>query len=64
YFDKPFALKSLIKFCHTNELQSPIVTTINKEGAISAGSLDIQFFPAASYAYTVGRNTLQRKINE
>lgn len=64
YFNKPGDLKSLIKFCCLNELQSPIVTTINKAGSVSYGGLDIQFFPAASYAYTIGRNTLQRKIEE
>lgn len=62
YFDKPKELKSLFKFCKENDLNSPIVTTIDKEGVVEHLGLKIQFFPAASYAYTVGRNTLDRKM--
>lgn len=63
YFEKPNDLRSLHKFCKENDLKSPIVTTIDKEGVLEHKGLDIQFFPAASYAYTIGRNTLNRKIN-
>ncbi len=63
YFEKPNELKSLVKFCNENNLDSPIVTTIDKEGEIEFKGLNIQFFPAASYAYTIGRNTLNRKMN-
>ncbi len=63
YYEKPNDLKSLLKFCNENGLNSPIVTTIDKEGEKEHKGLNIQFFPAASYAYTVGRNTLDRKTN-
>ena len=63
YFEKPTDLKSLYKFSKENELSSPIVTTIDKEGVKDNKELSIQFFPAASYAYTIGRNTLDKKIN-
>jgi predicted AAA+ superfamily ATPase len=32
YFDNPYDLKSLLKFCSENNLDNPIVTTIDKEG--------------------------------
>lgn len=61
YFDKPTELKSLLKFCTENDLDNPIVTTINLEGNVRCRDKTIQFFPASSYAYTVGRRTLERK---
>ena len=63
YFDKPNELKSLYKFCSESDLDNPIVTTIDKEGEKEYNGLNIQFLPAASYAYTVGKNTLERKKN-
>ncbi len=63
YFDKPKELKSLIKFCVENEIQNPIVTSISKEGSVPHNGINIQFIPAAAYAYTVGKNTLDQKIN-
>lgn len=61
YFEKPKELKSLIKFCNENNLQSPIVTSINKEGNIEYHGLNLQFIPSSSYAYTVGKKTLEMK---
>lgn len=62
YFEKPNELRSLYKFCVENELLTPIVTTINKKGSKQFKELDIQFLPSSSYAYTVGRNTLIKKM--
>jgi predicted AAA+ superfamily ATPase len=61
YFDKPNELKSLMKFCGENKLDYPLVTTIDKEGEADLNELHIQYIPAASYAYTIGANTLERK---
>ncbi len=61
YFDKPGELKSLYKFCLENDIKTPIVTTIDKEGTIEHKGLSIQFLPSAAYAYTVGINTLIQK---
>ncbi len=61
FFEKPNELKSLYKFCAQTSLNDPLVTTINKEGEKSYKELNIQFLPSSSYAYTVGRNTLERK---
>ena len=64
YFNKPNGLKSLYKFCIQNNLNDPIVTTIDKEGVLNYKELNIQFLPAASYAYTVGRNSIEIKKNK
>ena len=61
YFDKPSGLKSLYKFCMESDLNNPIVTTIDKEGERVYKDLNIQFLPAAAYAYTVGKNSLDKK---
>ncbi len=61
FFENPFELKSLIKFCKQNKLSNALVTTIDKEGIKEVDGLKIQFVPASTYAYTIGRNTLNRK---
>jgi len=64
YFEKPGELKSLVKFCKENNLQSPVVTSITKEGNIELNGLNLQFIPSSSYAYTVGKKTLEMKKNK
>ena len=64
YFEKPGELKSLIKFCKENNLQSPVVTSITKEGNIEFNGINLQFIPSSSYAYTVGKKTLEMKKNK
>lgn len=59
FLEKPKELKSLIKFCTYNNLLNPIVTTISQDSLITYKNLQIQFLPAAAYAYTVGKRTLE-----
>lgn len=61
YFDKPSELKSLYKFCLENDLNSPIITSIDKEGKVEFREKTFQFIPASAYAYTVGKRTLEIK---
>ncbi len=61
YYGKPGELKSLLSFCQKNELKSAMVTTIEKEGIITINDITLDFVPAATYAYTVGSNTLRQK---
>lgn len=61
YFEKPRMLKSLLKFSSKNSLKNVLVTTIDKEGTQHVDGMDIHYFPAATYAYTVGKNTLGMK---
>lgn len=62
YFEKPKELKSLLKFCQENNLDQPIVTTIDKEGSKEYEGIHLQYLPAAAYAYTVGKRTLDIKM--
>ncbi len=62
YFDKPGDLKSLLKFCKTNQLESALVTTIDIKDNKNVQDIDLQFVPGATYAYNVGKNTLDKKL--
>jgi predicted AAA+ superfamily ATPase len=61
FYNKPGELKSLLSFCQKNKLGSAMITTIEKEGVVSFNEIDLDFVPAATYAYAVGNNTLRRK---
>lgn len=61
YYGKPGELKSLLSFCQKNNLPSAMVTTIEKEGLLTISDIELDFVPAAAYAYTVGSNTLRQK---
>ncbi len=64
YFEKPSELKSLVSFCKKCKLNSALVTTIDKEGEIEYDGIKLHFVPASTYAYIVGKNTLQIKMLE
>lgn len=61
FFENPGQLKSLLHFCEKNKLRSALVTSIDKEGLIHHNGIELNFFPAAMYAYTVGVNTIEQK---
>ena len=61
FLEKPSGLKSLVKFCKENKLKNALVTTIDKEGVLKIEDISIQYVPASTYAYTIGRNTLIKK---
>jgi uncharacterized protein len=62
YFEKPSELKSLVAFCKKCNLKTALVTSIDREGVIEYEGIKLQFVPASSYAYTVGKNTLEKKM--
>ena len=62
YFEKPSELKSLVTFCKKCNLKTALITSIDKEGVIEYDGIKLHFIPAASYAYTVGKNTMQLKM--
>ena len=62
YFDRPRDLKSLLVFCEKNKLSSALVTTLDKEGSDMVNDIKLNFVPASLYAYVVGYNTLQKKM--
>jgi len=63
YYDKPKELESLIWFCRKNNLNTAMVTTIDKEGVTELEGVRLQYIPSSVYAYVVGANTIERKRN-
>ena len=61
FFEKPYELKSLIKFAEKNNLTSVYCTTLTQEGIKKQSGIYIEFIPSAVYAYMVGERTLQLK---
>ncbi|WP_422082030.1 ATP-binding protein [Ulvibacterium sp.] len=61
YEEKPNELKSLIDFCNSNGLTSALVTTIDVKTQKEFQGVTLQYVPCATYAYNVGKNTLDRK---
>jgi hypothetical protein len=61
YFEKPNELKSLLDFCNSNKLASGLVSTIDLKAQKEFQGVTLQFVPCATYAYIVGKNTLERK---
>lgn len=61
YVEKPNELKSLIDFCSSNKLTSALVTTIDLKTQREFQGVTLQYVPCATYAYNVGKNTLDEK---
>jgi uncharacterized protein len=59
FFEAPNELKSLSSFCEENKLKEALVTTIDKSGVKEYNTIQIQYLPAAVYAYNVGKNTIE-----
>jgi hypothetical protein len=59
FFEAPNELKSLASFCEENKLKQALVTSIDKSGIKEFNNIQIQYLPAAVYAYNVGKNTLE-----
>ncbi|MFA9214609.1 MAG: ATP-binding protein, partial [Candidatus Methylacidiphilales bacterium] len=59
FFEAPNELKSLASFCEENKLAQALVTSIDKSGTKEFNAIQIQYLPAAVYAYNVGKNTLE-----
>jgi predicted AAA+ superfamily ATPase len=61
FFQHPGELKPLLQYLRDNDLKTALVTTIDQEGEKTVEEIQLQFVPAAVYAYTVGKNTLLQK---
>jgi len=64
YVENPKKLKSLRAFCAINNLQSSILTSIDKQEHVELDGLELNIYPAAVYAYVIGANTLLLKGSE
>ncbi len=56
YYKNPKELKSLITFCHAQNLNRALVTTISKEGSKVRENIELRYWPASLYCYTLGYN--------
>jgi hypothetical protein len=61
FYKKPVELKSLLRFCHSNNLDSAAVTTKSKTGSTTMENVDLEFIPTSLYCYTVGHNLIKGK---
>ena len=61
FYEKPGDLKPLLQFLKDNNLQTALVTTIDKEGTKEIDNLKLQYLPASVYAYTFGKNIILQK---
>lgn len=61
FFKKPGDLKSLLKFCHSNNLNKATITTLTKTGNIRLENINLEFVPTSIYCYTVGYNLIKGK---
>lgn len=62
YIEKPAELSSLIDFCIKNKLSSALVTSIDVKTEQEYQGVRLQYVPCATYAYNVGKNTLDKKL--
>jgi predicted AAA+ superfamily ATPase len=62
YVEKPNELSSLIDFCTVNSLSSSLITSIDVKTQQEYKGVKLQFVPCATYAYNVGKNTLDKKM--
>lgn len=63
YFDKPNDLKSLIRFCKSNNFDKALVTSIDLSGVKQIDDIAFTFLPASIYSYNIGDITLKMKTN-
>jgi len=61
YIQSPGKLRSLIKYCKENGLTRAFVTSIDKLERVETQGLTMTFLPAATYCFTVGKNSLDSK---
>lgn len=61
FYDHPGELKSLVRFCHEQNLSKAVVTSKTKYGTIMRESVSLNFVPASVYCYSLGRSIIQSK---
>jgi len=61
FAERPWELKSLIRFCRSNDLRDMTVTTKTVSVEHIVDGIRIRFVPASIYCYTVGYNIVRGK---
>lgn len=62
FFYRPEELKSLISFCHAQNLNEPLVTTISEQGFKMFKNVSIEYRPASLYCFELGYNIITGKL--
>jgi len=60
YTTRVVELKSLLYFCELNKITTATVTTIDQELTVHYNNLQLNFIPAALYAYQIGYQSLSK----
>lgn len=63
HYKKPGELKSLLQFLKENNLNTALITTLDKEGTQEIDNLKLIYVPASVLAYTIGKNTILHNQN-
>ena len=58
FTSRPGELKSLFYFCDINKIPNATVTTIDQKTSLDYNNLQLDFIPAAVYAYQIGYYSL------
>ena len=61
YIKSPGKLKSLLKYCKENDLKRAWVTSIDKFERVEIQGIELMFYPAASYCFSVGKISLEER---
>ncbi len=61
FYARPSELRNLLNFCHSNNLNSAVVTTKSKTGTILMENVALNFIPTSLYCYTVGHDLIKHK---
>ncbi len=62
YYSHPEQLKSLLMFCHEQNLSEAMVTTISQHAQKQQEGVTLQFIPASLYCYLLGYNLIELKL--
>lgn len=62
HYDNPGNLKSLINFCHSQNLNRALVTTITQTGTKTLESVTFEYLPASLYCYQLGYNIIEHQM--
>ena len=61
YLERPRELRSLIGFCHAQNLPGASVTSMTSQGSVDIENVTLRFMPASLYCYILGYNLLHQK---
>jgi predicted AAA+ superfamily ATPase len=61
FYENPRELRSLISFCHAQNLSKALVTTVSKEGSKTRESIEIEYKPSSLYCFLSGYTIIEHQ---